>query len=191
MWSKSGLYRPLQAKHTTRFRTIAEQLPKDDARKALLFKIYRYFSSVASQFEYFAADIFRMSDSRTVVEGVNRNTIDGGYEASGQYTMGLASDPIHVGFTLEGKCYNPGFGHRKRKSVGIKETSRLISRLKNRRIGVIVTTSVIAEQAYHEARAEKHPVIFLCGTDIVDILCDRGVNTVKKLETWLSENYPA
>jgi hypothetical protein len=105
--------------------------------------------------------------------------------------MGLASDPIHVEFTLEGKCYNPGFGHRKRKSVGIKETSRFISRLKRQRIGVLVTTSVVAEQAYQETRAEKHPVIFLCGADMVDILYDRGINSVKALEAWLSDNYPA
>jgi len=189
MWLKSGLYRPLQAKHTTQLRSIAQQLPHEDAKKALLFKLYRYFNSTPGRFEYFAADIFRMSDPRVIVEGASRNRVDGGYEVSGRYKLGLAADPIHVEFTLEGKCYNPGFGDRKRKSVGIKETSRLISRLKNQRIGVLVTTSVVAEQAYQEARAEKHPVIFLCGADIVDILYDRGINNVKALETWLSENY--
>jgi hypothetical protein len=191
MWLKSGLYRPLQAKHTAHVRSIAEQLPHEDPKKALLFKLYRYFNAAPGRFEYFAADIYRMSDSRVIVEGVTRNTVDGGYEVSGRYRLGLAADPIHLKFTLEGKCYNPGFGQRKRKSVGIKETSRLISRLKSRRIGVLVTTSVVAEQAYQETRAEKHPMIFLCGSDIVDILYGRGINTVKALEAWLSENYPA
>jgi hypothetical protein len=191
MWLKSGLYRPLQAKHTAQFRSVAEQLPREDAGKALLFKLYRYFSAAPAKFEYFAADIFRMSDSRVIVEGITRNRIDGGYEAFGRYTLGLAADPICMEFTLEGKCYNPGFGQRKRKSVGLKETSRFISRLKNRRIGVLLTTSVVAEQAYQEARAEKHPVIFLCGSDIVDLLQKSGITTVKALEAWLSENYSA
>jgi hypothetical protein len=191
MWLKSGLYRPLQPKHTAHVRSIAEQLPLEDSKKALLFKLYRYFNSTPGRFEYFAADIFRMSDPRVILEGVIRNPVDGGYEAFGRYILGLAADPIYVGFTLEGKCYNPGFGQRKRKSVGVKETSRLISRLKNMQIGVLVTTSVIAEQAYQEARAEKYPVIFLCGSDIVAILHERGISTVKALEAWLSENYPA
>jgi hypothetical protein len=191
MWLKSGLYRPLQAKHTSHVRSVAEQLPLEDSKKALLFKLYRYFNSTPGRFEYFAADIFRMSDPRVIAEGVIRNPVDGGYEAFGRYILGLAADPIYVGFTLEGKCYNPGFGQRKRKSVGVKETFRLISRLKNRQIGVLVTTSVIAEQAYQEARAGKYPVIFLCGSDIVSILYERGISTVKALEEWLSENYPA
>lgn len=191
MWLKSGFYRPLQAKHTTHYRTVDHQLPRLDSQKALLLKIYRHFHSAPARFAYFAADVARMSDERVLMEGVTRNILENGYEAFGRYRLGPVSDPVHMGFILEGKCYHPGFGQKKRRSVGIKETSRFIARLKNRFIGILVTTSVIAEQAYQQVRAEKHPLIFLSGSDIVNILCARGIDTVKALDTWLSENYSA
>ena len=54
-------------------------------------------------------------------------------------------------FALEAKCYAPGHG------VGVRETSRLISRLRYRQFGVLVTTSHLDSQAYQEIREDGHP----------------------------------
>ena len=54
--------------------------------------------------------------------------------------------------------------------VGVRETSRLISRLRHRQFGVLVTTSHLDTQAYQEIREDGHPVVVLAGRDIADIL---------------------
>ena len=80
-----------------------------------------------------------------------------------------AADPVAVEFALEAKCYAPGNG------VGVRETSRLISRLRHRQFGVLVTTSHLDAQAYQEIREDGHPVVILAGRDIADILKSQGL----------------
>jgi Restriction endonuclease len=43
--------------------------------------------------------------------------------------------------------------------VGVKELSRLISRLRHRQFGILVTTSYLGHQAYEELRSDRHPVL--------------------------------
>jgi hypothetical protein len=190
MWQTSGLYRPLKATSIPVFRPVQDQLPKTDLKKAMLFKLYRYFSLDPYKFIFFAADIYGMAEARTAVDRIVRHASDGEYNAVGHYRMGLRSDPIAVEFILEAKCYNPGIGNRKRKSIGVKEIKRLMSRINKRRLGVMVTTSIVAKQAYQEARRQKYPIIFICGVDIVDVLISKGVDTVKQLNDWLIKTYP-
>ncbi len=87
-----------------------------------------------------------------------------------------------VDFALEAKCYEPGLESGKANTIGVKETSRLISRLLHRQFGVLVTTSVIAETAYAEIREDKHPVILIAGGDIARILIARGISTPAHLK---------
>jgi hypothetical protein len=94
--------------------------------------------------------------------------------------VGARSDPLQLDFALEAKCYEPN------SSVGVKETSRLISRLRRHHFGVLVTTSYIAEQAYKEIRDDGHPIAIVSGIDIVNILIKNDINTETKLEKWLS-----
>jgi hypothetical protein len=190
MWLKSGLYRPLRAKPLTHIRSIEDQLPADDSKKALLFKLYRYFNAAPACFAYFAADLYRMANPRVIVERISRSAVDDGYEVIGWHQLGLDADPVCIEFILAGKCYNPGLGQRKRKSVGVKELSRLICRMKDRQIGIMLTTSIVTEQAYQETRRNQLPIIFLCGSDIVDMLYARGIRSVKMLKGWLAEAYP-
>ena len=131
-----------------------------------------------------------MADSRNTIVGINRSSEDGGYVVLGQYRMGLNNDPFYTDFVLEAKCYNPGLGDRKRKSIGDKEIDKILARMQNRRFSVLVTTSIIAEPAYQRARDRRLPVIFLCGRDMVDILASKGIATVKQLNEWLTTYYP-
>ena len=66
---------------------------------------------------------------------------DGGRDAYGYYKLGPESDPIRLDFALEAKCYGADNG------VGVRDLSRLISRLRHRQFGVLVTTSYLAPQA--------------------------------------------
>jgi len=162
-WIKNGKYTPLTSQRTISIRTIKEQLPDNKFEWDLLKIIYEYFSSEPTLFEYLAAEIYRMTDSKIIIDEVTRGTIDGGRDAIGRIKLGLNDDPIFAEFAVEAKCYNPGVLDKKTNSVGVKEVSRLISRIRNRQFGVLVSTSAVAKQAYEEVRTDGHPIIFLSG----------------------------
>ena len=188
-WKKNGKYVPLTSRRTINIRTINEQLPENKVGWKLLEIIYEYFSSEPTLFEYLAAEIYRMTDSKIIIDEVTRGTIDGGRDAIGRIKLGLNDDPIFAEFAIEAKCYNPGVLDKKINTVGVKEVSRLISRIRNRQFGILVTTSAVAKQAYDEVRTDGHPIIFFSGKDIVKILIEKGVNTIPTLKEYLKENY--
>jgi len=73
--------------------------------------------------------------------------------------------------------------------VGVKEMSRLISRIKHREFGVMVTTSVVSPQAYKEVRDDGHPIVILSGSDIAKVLISFGINSKKTCLDWLEDNF--
>ena len=73
-------------------------------------------------------------------------------------------------------------------SVNNSVKNRLISRIKNRMLGVLVTTSYVSDNAYKEVRLDNHPVVFITGIDIVNILREKkGIATIESLENWLKK----
>jgi hypothetical protein len=131
-----------------------------------------------------AAQIAQLMDKRITSIDVTRPTADGGRDAVGQYSLGHGVDDIKTEFALEAKCYKPG------SPVGVKETSRLISRLRYRQFGILVTTSFVGEQAYNEIREDRHPVIIISGKDLVSILKEAGYGTISDVVNWLKSNFP-
>lgn len=115
--------------------------------------------------------------------------IDGGRDAVGRYQLGLSDDPVYAEFSLEAKCYRPPINGEAPNTVGVKEVSRLISRIRHRQFGVLVTTSVIARQAYEEVREDRHPIIFISGRDITEILIKNGYNTVDRVSGLLADEF--
>jgi len=109
---------------------------------------------------------------------------DGGRDAYGHYKLGPEADPIPLDFALEAKCYGPDNG------VGVRELSRLISRLRHRQFGVLVTTSYLAPQAYEELRKDDHPVVVISARDIIDILRRHGIGTPAQVDAWLDREFP-
>jgi hypothetical protein len=152
--------------------------------KPLVSCICQHFKGRETDFEQFAADLWRASQPNVDKIDVTRPWRDGGRDAVGDYLLGPRSDPVAVEFALEAKCYAPGHG------VGGRETSRLISRLRHRQFGVLVTTSHLDAQAYTEIREDGHPVIVLAGRDIVDMLKAQGLNTSAQLQQYLTEHHP-
>jgi hypothetical protein len=118
------------------------------------------------------------------IETVTRPSADGGRDAIGTYRLGPLADCISLDFALEAKCYGPENG------VGVRELSRLISRLRHREFGILVTTSYLANQAYQELRSDRHPVVVIAGTDIAAILVKAGLGTAQALTQWLRGQFP-
>lgn len=190
-WIGSKKYVPLKAEPTISIRSVEEQLPSEPNDKEILNAIYEHFRENPRAFEYFAADLYAMSDTRVIVDEVTRASIDGGRDAIGRYKLGLDDDPVYVEFTLEAKCYRPATYDDHPSTVGVKEVARLISRLLHRQYGVMVTTSVVARQAYEEVRNDGHPVVFIAGKDIVDILVRNGCSNREQVEDLLKRKYPS
>jgi hypothetical protein len=74
--------------------------------------------------------------------------------------------------------------------VGVKELSRLISRIQHREFGILVTTSFLGHQAYEELRHDRHPVIVIAAVDIADILLKAGLSTPEAVGEWLNAAFP-
>jgi hypothetical protein len=123
-----------------------------------------YFKNNPHGFEHCAARLAGLMDPNIKIETVTRPSVDGGRDAIGTYRVGPLADRISLDFALEAKCYAPENG------VGVKELARLISRLRHRQFGILVTTSFLGHQAYQELRSDRHPVVVIAGADIAAIL---------------------
>jgi hypothetical protein len=190
MWQKSGLYRPLKLKRPQVFPTVKDQLPKRTDRKAMLLKLYRYFCTEPYQFLHFAAELYARSDPRIILERVRRVAPDHYNVITGKYRLGIDNCPTFLRFVIDAKCYNPGTGNRKRKSVGEKDIWKLLSRLGRRQYTVLVTTSAVTPDAHEAIQNQNHPVVVIAGTDMVNILQSIQIRTVKQLSAWLDDHFP-
>lgn len=148
----------------------------------MLDVLIRHFPN-AYDFEACDCKIAQIMDSNIVMIEPTRHTRDGGRDAVDKYRVVPADAGIEIEFALEVKRY------QMTSSVGVKETSRLISRIKNRQFGIFVTTSFVGYQAYKEIVEDQHPVIILSGIDIVKILMNAGINSEMLLQEWLDTNF--
>jgi AspBHI-like restriction endonuclease/restriction endonuclease len=189
-WIRSGRAKALASENTTAIRSADQQRPDTPTKTAILRTIFEYFEPAPIAFEAFAARVFQMHDPRVIIDMITRGSVDGGRDAIGRYLLGLADDPVYAEFSLEAKCYQPGFDGQVVNTIGVREVSRLISRIRHRQFGVLVTTSVVAAQAYEEVREDRHPIIFLSGKDIADILVANGFNTPALVSALLNTEFP-
>jgi hypothetical protein len=67
--------------------------------------------------------------------------------------------------------------------------SRLISRLRHRQFGVIVTTSHVDQQAYREIKEDQHPIIVVSARDIIRLLRGAGRSDRKAVQAWLQMEF--
>jgi hypothetical protein len=178
-WRATGRTRPLKAVRSLEIRTKEEQLPSGSDENLLRLVLNR-FSSSPHTFEACAAEIVRLFLGEAVVAiDLTRPVRDGGRDAIGKYLIGRGASSVAVEFSMEAKCYNPS------NSVGVKELSRLISRLRHRQFGILVTTSWVHAQAYKEIKDDGHPIIVISGGDIIRILKEKGISSRESLNAWL------
>ena len=178
-WVTTGKYEPLVSENVVQVRTKQEQLPQDEAGLKLVAHIHKRFEEKPHEFEPVALALWGLLSKLPMDAEVTRQAVDGGRDAFGVVRIGPTSDPLKLDFALEAKCYGLN------NSVGVKETSRLISRLRRHHFGVLVTTSYIGKQAYEEIREDGHPVVLMTGADIANVLQANGHDSEKKLDAWI------
>jgi Restriction endonuclease AspBHI N-terminal/Restriction endonuclease len=182
-WREKGRYRPLKAVRAIEHRSRAEQLSGSPTDETMISAIHGYFQARPHDFERCAASLARMLIPDIVDIDVTRPSRDGGRDAIGRMKIGRGPSAVLVDFALEAKCYGIG------NSVGVREMSRLISRLRHRQFGILVTTSFVDAQAYREIKEDQHPIVVLAAVDIVNVLRSHGYGDVAAVETWLHAEF--
>ncbi|OBK45597.1 restriction endonuclease [Mycobacterium kubicae] len=184
-WVHGRSYDVLTAPTTAIIRTRSDQLPTDRVGRAILQTIHSHFHARPNDFELCAVAIWRLIAPATGACDVTRPSRDGGRDAIGEYQLGPAADPVKIDFALEAKCY------AETNSVGVREVSRLISRLRHRNFGVFVTLSYFTPQIYDEVRQDGHPIALISGRDVVDAMRANGYGDVAAAKLWLDTSFPA
>ncbi|MET4540871.1 hypothetical protein ABIE37_002659 [Arthrobacter bambusae] len=179
-WVRTGIARPLLAPGTVRHRSREEQMPSTPEDMVLLDIIRQGFAQDPFEFEKFAAAIVRLQMPNVAELDLTRRYRDGGRDGVGALRLGPKPSSILVDFALEAKCYSLTNG------VGVREVSRLISRIRHRQFGILVTTSFLSSQAYQEIVEDGHPIIIISGGDIIDILHQYHLGTRPALMEWMS-----
>jgi hypothetical protein len=184
-WVETGHARSLSAERSIEHRTRTEQLPADGTSEALVRAIQAHFASRPHDFEACAGAFARMLLPDIATLDLTRPSRDGGRDGVGQLRIGQGPTSILVDFSLEAKCYGPS------NAVGVREMSRLISRLRHRQFGILVTTSYVDSQAYREIKEDAHPIIVIAAADIATLLRTNGYATVATVQAWLEKEFGA
>jgi hypothetical protein len=177
-WLYSRKLSPLKAEPINRIRSKENQLPKNTHETELIQLLIDYYKEQPIDFERCAMEIAKIIMPQIHREEITRPWRDGGRDATGLFRIGSGPSSIDVQFSLEAKLYSLNNG------VGVKQVSRLISRLRHRQFGIIITTSYISSQAYHEIYEDSHPIVVISSRDIAGALAAR-MQTSAELKRWL------
>jgi len=161
--------------------TKYEQLQSDIEGKNCLCSIRAYYKENPYGFEACATQIIEKMDSNFVDFSLTRPWRDGGRDAVGFYSIstgGKFNYPLKIDCALEAKCYSENV------AVGVKAMSRLISRIKYRQFGILITTSYVDNQAYKEVIEDGHPILIVTASDITGLLRKNAINT-SNINEWL------
>jgi hypothetical protein len=176
-WVKSRKFKALKSQPIMTVRTKRLQLPYLQLTEYVEL-IHGVYKSNPYAFEKCAMEIAKLFLPDIHHEEMTRPWRDGGRDATGLYRIGKDAGAIDVEFALEAKCFAIS------TAVGIKATSRLISRLRHRQFGILVTTSYLHEQAYKEIIQDGHPVVIIAARDIAEKLKSR-FGSVETVRNWI------
>ena len=79
---------------------------------------------------------------------------------------------------MEAKCYSSD------TAVRVRQMSRLISRIRYRQFGIMITTSYVDGQAYKEVVEDGHPILIVTASDIAGILRNNAIDS-SNINDWL------
>lgn len=162
-----------------------DQLQSDnEGMKCLEYIRNHYLNDVKypQGFEACATNILSKMDSNFIDFSLTRPWRDGGRDAIGYYavsTGGKVNRPLKIDCAMEAKCYSPNDG------VGVRQMSRLISRIRYRQFGILITTSYVDTQAYSEVIEDGHPILIVTASDIAGVLRRNSITT-SNISEWIS-----
>ena len=184
--------RPLKAKTIQAYPGWYPQLQSNAEGEEILRKIRDYYAENPYGFELCATDVLLKMDPNFVDFRLTRPWRDGGRDAIGYYQIqapGQVQSRLRIDCALEAKCFTPkflapGVPGAPANSVGVHEMSRLISRIRYREFGVMVTTSFVNQQAWKEVKEDGHPILLVTATNIAAIVQEHGIHS-QDVPEWL------
>lgn len=183
-WRATGRRLKLAATRSVEWRSKSEQYPTNEDDIKILEVVRCHFQENPHAFEECAVEIAKMIMPNITAAETTRQSRDGGRDAVGKYRIGSGASSILAEFALEAKCFSPPTG------VGVRYLSRLISRLRHRQFGVMVTTTWVDSQAYREIVEDGHPIVVISGSDIATTLRNAGLSNPRSLKDWLETHFP-
>jgi hypothetical protein len=177
-WVNGRRYAPLKSTPSKLARSRRQQLPPTPELALYISTLYEYYESDPFAFEQCAMELARLFMPAISSWELTRPWRDGGRDAVGAYRIGYGAGAIDVEFALEAKCYRLDSG------VGVRAVSRLISRLRHRQFGILVTTSYLDAQAYTELIEDEHPVVVIAAADIAMKLKEK-FGSIENVRSWL------
>ncbi len=179
-WVGGRKFTSLKSVPVNAVRTRQQQMPETPELSAYVKLVHEFYKDDPYAFERCAMELARFFMPAIQKWEITRPWRDGGRDALGTYRIGHGAGAIDVDFALEAKCYGMTNG------VGIKPLSRLISRLRHRQFGILVTTSFLDSQAYQELIQDGHPVVVISSGDIAMKLKER-FGSVDNVRIWLQK----
>lgn len=179
-WQASRKFNALTAEPVTRIRSKEEQTPSDERGKQLIDELVSFYRNRPTDFERCAMEIAKIMLPQIHSEEITRPWRDGGRDATGLYRIGQEGASLDVEFSLEAKLYGTNNG------VGVKGLSRLLSRIRYRQFGILLTTSFLSRQAYQELLDDMHPVIVISASDMAMVL-KKKFPTSDAVRSWLEK----
>ena len=158
-----------------------DQLQSDVEGNRCLEVIRTHYKDNPYGFEACATNIISKMDSNFVDFSLTRPWRDGGRDAIGYYSIstgGKVNSPLKIDCALEAKCYSTD------TAVRVRQMSRLISRIRYRQFGVMITTSYVDGQAYKEVVEDGHPILIVTASDIAGILRNNAIDS-SNIGDWL------
>ena len=172
---------PLKAPKIHLIPSKYNQLQSDIEGNRCLDYIRNYYKDNPYGFELCATEIIKKMDSNFENFILTRPWRDGGRDAIGEYIISnksKANYPLKIDCALEAKCYAPD------TSVRVKQMSRLISRIRYRQFGIMITTSYVDSQAYKEVVEDGHPILIVTAADIANILRHNSIRS-DNISNWI------
>jgi len=171
---------PLIAKKLPKIPNKYAQLQTDNEGDLCISAIRKHYENNPYGFENCAKNILEKMDGKFQDFELTRPWRDGGRDAIGYYVIGSSKSnyPLRIDCAMEAKCYSDN------NAVGVRQMSRLISRIRYRQFGVLVTTSYVDMQAYQEVIEDQHPILIVSKTDIAAIL-RKSLISNGDMEEWL------
>ncbi|MFI5779245.1 caspase family protein [Nocardia sp. NPDC051570] len=161
-------------------RSVAQQIPDDPIELDMLRSIRKRFHNKEVEFLQCAVAIWKLIAPSSGKCDIELARYGQNMSVFGKQTLGPVDARIELDFILEARCYPPD------RSVDFADMDKLTSRIRNSHFGVFLTLSSIEEDVYKYLRSNDHPVVVICGKDVVDALRAHGCNNADDVEEWLS-----
>lgn len=158
-----------------------DQLQSDVEGNRCLDAIRTHYKDNPYGFEVCATNIISKMDANFIDFSLTRPWRDGGRDAIGYYSIntgGKVNYPLKIDCALEAKCYASD------TAVRVRQMSRLISRIRYRQFGIMITTSYVDGQAYKEVVEDGHPILIVTASDIAGILRNNAIDS-SNIDDWL------